>query len=327
MTIAICGGAGYIGSHAVIALQERGQKVIVIDNLSTGHVEAVPSDVTLYKGDIRDASFLDTVFSKEKVISVMHFAADSLVGASVIDPLTYYNNNVGGAITLLEAMKRNNINNIVFSSTAATFGEPVRQPIVETDDQLPTNPYGETKLAIEKLLKWTANSSKLNYKILRYFNVAGADPHGRVGEDHRPESHLIPLVLEVALGKRKNISIFGDTYPTKDGTCVRDYIHVSDLIDAHILALDDLIFGGKNEDYNLGNGQGFSVKEVIDVCRKITQHEIPAIIEPKRLGDPAVLIASSSKAIVKLGWIPNYSNLERIVEDAWQWFQKNPNGY
>lgn len=195
MTIAICGGAGYIGSHAVIALQDRGDKVIVIDNLSTGHVEAIPPGVTLYKGDIRDTSFLDVVFSKEKITSVMHFAADSLVGVSVEEPLTYYNNNVGGAITLLEAMKRHKINNIVFSSTAATFGEPVKQPIVETDIQVPTNPYGETKLAIEKLLKWTANSSKLKYKVLRYFNVAGADPKGRVGEDHRPESHLIPLVL------------------------------------------------------------------------------------------------------------------------------------
>lgn len=257
----------------------------------------------------------------------MRFAADSLVGVSVEEPLTYYNNNVGGTITLLEAMKRHKINNIVFSSTAATFGEPVKQPIVETDIQVPSNPYVETKLAIEKLLKWTANSSKLKYKVLHYFNVAGADPKGRAGEDHRPESHLIPLVLEVALGKRKNISIFGDTYLTKDGTCVRDYIHVSDLIDAHILALDDLIAGGENADYNLGNGQGFSVKEVIDVCRKVTEHNIPAIIAPIRLGDPAILIASSSKSQQNLGWVPKHAKLNQIVADAWQWFQKNPNGY
>lgn len=327
MTIAICGGAGYIGSHAVLALLDRGTDVIVIDNLSTGHAESIPAGVKLYKGDIRDAKFLDTVFTTEKITAVMHFAADSLVGVSVKEPLTYYNNNVGGAITLLEAMKRHNINNIVFSSTAATFGEPLRQPIVETDAQIPTNPYGETKLAIEKLLKWTANSSDLRYKVLRYFNVAGADPAGRAGEDHRPESHLIPLVLEVALGKREHISIFGDTYPTADGTCVRDYIHVSDLIAAHILALDDLFADGENSSYNLGNGQGFSVKEVIEVCRKVTGHVIPEVIAPIRLGDPATLIASSDKAKQQLGWSPQHAKLETIVADAWQWFEKNPNGY
>ncbi|MBR5526755.1 MAG: UDP-glucose 4-epimerase GalE [Brochothrix sp.] len=327
MTIAICGGAGYIGSHAALALLDRGTDVVVIDNLSTGHAESVPAGVKLYKGDIRDAKFLDTVFTTEKITAVMHFAADSLVGVSVQEPLTYYNNNVGGAITLLEAMKRHNINNIVFSSTAATFGEPLRQPIVETDAQIPTNPYGETKLAIEKLLKWTANSSDLRYKVLRYFNVAGADPTGRAGEDHRPESHLIPLVLEVALGKREHISIFGDTYPTEDGTCVRDYIHVSDLIAAHILALDDLFADGENSAYNLGNGQGFSVKEVIEVCRKVTGHTIPEVMAPIRLGDPATLIASSDKAKQQLGWSPQHAKLETIVADAWHWFEKNPNGY
>ncbi|ODJ56031.1 UDP-glucose 4-epimerase GalE [Brochothrix thermosphacta] len=327
MTIAICGGAGYIGSHAVLALLDRGTDVIVIDNLSTGHAESVPAGVKLYKGDIRDGKFLDTVFTTEKITAVMHFAADSLVGVSVKEPLTYYNNNVGGAITLLEAMKRHNINNIVFSSTAATFGEPLRQPIVETDAQIPTNPYGETKLAIEKLLKWTANSSDLRYKVLRYFNVAGADPAGRAGEDHRPESHLIPLVLEVALGNREHISIFGDTYPTEDGTCVRDYIHVSDLIAAHILALDDLFADGENSAYNLGNGQGFSVKEVIEVCRKVTGHVIPEVIAPIRLGDPATLIASSDKAKQQLGWSPQHAKLETIVADAWHWFEKNPNAY
>lgn len=327
MAIVVCGGAGYIGSHAVLALLDRQEDVIVIDNLQTGHKEAVPANARFYQGDLRDKDFLREVFSKEDIEAVMHFAADSLVGESMEDPLKYFDNNIGGAISLLQVMKEYGINKIVFSSTAATFGEPESLPISETNNQSPTNPYGESKLAIEKILHWYANAHDLSYKIFRYFNVSGADPLGRAGEDHRPETHLIPIILEVALGKREKIKIFGDNYPTADGTCIRDYVHVNDLIQAHILALDDLRNNGKSDSYNLGNGNGFSVKEVIEVCREVTGKEIPAEIAPARLGDPAVLIASSDKAKSLLGWQPKYNDLNKIVEDSWNWIKKNPNGY
>lgn len=327
MAILVCGGAGYIGSHAVAKLVETGNKVIVIDNLQKGHKKAVWEGAKLYIGDLRDTNFLDRVFSENKVEAVMHFAADSLVGESVEEPLKYYENNVFGTLYLLKAMLKYNVKKIVFSSTAATYGEPENIPILETDKTEPTSPYGETKLASEKLLKWAERAYNIKYTILRYFNVAGAHESGKIGEDHNPESHLIPIVLQVALGKRDKISIFGADYDTHDGTCIRDYIHVNDLVDAHILALDRLNKGGTSNIYNLGNGNGFTVKEVIEVARKITKHPIPAEIKDRRAGDPARLIASSEKAMKELNWKPSNSSLEQIIESAWKWHKNNINGY
>ncbi|KAF0819033.1 UDP-glucose 4-epimerase [Bacillus sp. ZZV12-4809] len=327
MAILVTGGAGYIGSHAVLELLDRQEDVVVIDNMQTGHIQSIPKGARLYNGNLSDISFLDGVFQKENIEAVMHFAADSLVGISVQDPLQYYSNNVGGAMSLLQAMLKHKVDKIVFSSTAATFGEPDNIPITEENIQSPTNPYGETKLVIEKMLKWYSQAYNLSYKILRYFNVAGADRKGRAGEDHDPETHLIPIILQVALGKREKVMIFGDDYPTKDGTCIRDYVHVNDLIQAHVLALEDLRNNGNSDSYNLGNGNGFSVKEVIDVCRNVTGHAIPAEIAAKRAGDPAILIASSEKAKDKLGWTPQFGELDQIVRDAWNWYVNNPNGY
>lgn len=257
----------------------------------------------------------------------MHFAADSLVGESVTDPLKYYDNNVGGATALLQVMNEFDVKHIVFSSTAATYGEPKRVPIVETDETNPTNPYGETKLAIEKMLKWSEQAYGMKYVVLRYFNVAGAHTEGLVGEDHQPETHLIPIILQVALGKRDQIMIYGDDYETEDGTCIRDYIHVMDLVDAHILAVDRLRAGKGSATYNLGNGTGFSVKQVVDAVRNVTGHAIPAQVADRRAGDPAKLIASSEKALQELGWTPQYADLHTIIQSAWDWFQKHPDGY
>lgn len=327
MTILVCGGAGYIGSHAVAQLVDRGEDVVVVDNLQKGHQQAITDGAKFYNGDLRDRAFLQEVFNENKIDAVMHFAADSLVGESVQIPLQYYDNNVGGAISLLQVMKEHNVNKIVFSSTAATYGEPDVIPILEDAVTSPTNPYGETKLAVEKMLKWSAEAYGLQYVVLRYFNVAGAHPNGIIGEDHQPETHLIPIVLDVALGKREHISIFGDDYETPDGTCIRDYIHVIDLVEAHILAIEKLNRTGESGTYNLGNGNGYSVNEVIEVCRAVTGHEIPAVVAPRRAGDPARLVASSDKAKQELGWEPQYASLEAMVESAWNWFQKHPNGY
>lgn len=327
MTILVCGGAGYIGSHAVAQLLERGEQVAVIDNLQKGHVAAVLKGARFYGGDLRDTAFLERVFSENDIDTVMHFAADSLVGESVGDPLKYYENNVYGAICLVKAMNKYGVKKLVFSSTAATYGEPKNVPILETDPTEPTNPYGETKLAVEKLLKWSEKAYGIKYVVLRYFNVAGSDPKGLIGEDHQPETHLIPIILQVALGQREKIAVFGDDYDTPDGTCIRDYIHVLDLVEAHILAMEKLKNSGESGTYNLGNGQGFSVKEVIEVARKVTGHVIPAEIAPRRSGDPAKLVASSEKAIKELGWNPQYASLETMIESAWNWFQANPNGY
>ncbi len=263
MAILVCGGAGYIGSHAVAELLSRNEEVVIIDNLQTGHQEAALKGASFYNGDLRDEAFLRKVFQENEIEAVMHFAADSLVGESVTDPLKYYDNNVYGAVCLLKVMKEFDVKQIVFSSTAATYGEPDRVPIMETDPTDPTNPYGETKLAIEKMLKWSEKAYGIRHVVLRYFNVAGAHVDGLVGEDHQPETHLIPIILQVALGKRDKIMIFGDDYPTADGTCIRDYIHVMDLVDAHILAVERLRKGGESTVYNLGNGTGFSVKEVL----------------------------------------------------------------
>lgn len=326
MAILVCGGAGYIGSHAVVALLKRNEEVVVVDNLATGHSESVLGG-KLYIGDLRDEDFLDKVFSENDIEAVMHFAASSLVGESVENPFKYYENNVCGTLSLLKAMKKHGVKKIVFSSTAAVYGEPERIPIKEEDRTEPTNPYGETKLAIEKMLKWADAAYGIKYVALRYFNVAGALETGEIGEDHSPETHLIPIVLQVALGKRDKVMIYGDDYPTKDGTPIRDYIHVMDLVDAHILALEKLRKENKSEVYNLGNGEGFTVKEVIEVARKVTGHPIPAEVTGRRPGDPAVLVASSKKAIEELGWRPKYASLEEIIKSAWMWHKNHPNGF
>lgn len=327
MAILVCGGAGYIGSHAVAELLSRNEEVVVVDNLQKGHKEALLDGAKFYNGDIRDTTFLDKVFTENEIEAVMHFAANSLVGESVQIPLEYYDNNVGGALSLLQAMKKHEVDKIVFSSTAAVFGEPTEIPIPETAITDPTNPYGETKLAIEKMLKWTEEAHGIHHVVLRYFNVAGAHPNGIVGEDHDPETHLIPIILQVALGKCKEISIFGEDYDTPDGTCIRDYIHVMDLVDAHLLAIEKLRKTGKSGIYNLGNGNGFSVKEVIEAARKVTEKEIPAVVAPRRAGDPAKLVASSEKAKKELGWKPQHESLESMIQSAWDWFVQHPNGY
>ncbi len=327
MAILVCGGAGYIGSHTTYALKEKGKDVIVFDNLQKGHKEAVPSGVKLYEGDLREPRSLDKVFSENKIEAIIDFAADSLVGESVQDPLKYYDNNLYGTLCLLQKMKEYNVKYIVFSSTAATYGEPENVPILEKDKTEPTSPYGETKLSVEKMLKWVDNAHDIKYTALRYFNAAGAHISGEIGEDHTPETHLIPIILQVALGQREKIAIYGDDYPTEDGTCVRDYIHVTDLAQAHIAALERLQKGGDSAIYNLGNGKGFSVKEVIDIARKVTNHPILAEVTPRRAGDPAVLVASSEKAIKELGWKPQFNSLEKIIETAWKWHENHPNGY
>lgn len=327
MNILVCGGAGYIGSHVTRALLDSGENVVVLDNLVTGHVDAVDTRAKLEIGDLQDENFLDRVFTTNKIDGVIDFAAYSLVGESVGEPLKYFENNFYGTLCLLKAMKKYKVNNIVFSSTAATYGEAENMPILESDKTEPTNPYGESKLAVEKMLKWCDNAYGLKYTALRYFNVAGAHESGEMGEDHNPETHLIPIILQVALSKREKISIYGDDYPTKDGTCIRDYIHVMDLADAHILALKRLINGGNSDIFNLGNGAGFSVKEVIEVARIVTKHPIPAEVSPRRAGDPAKLIASSAKAMKELNWMPKYNSVEKIIESAWKWHNNHPNGY
>lgn len=327
MTILVLGGAGYIGSHTVYELIENGEDVAIIDNLQTGHTKAVHPKARFYKGDIRNREFLDSVFAKEKIDAVIHFAAYSLVGESMEKPLKYYENNLCGTKILLDSMVANGINKIVFSSTAATYGEPESLPILETDKTEPTNPYGETKLAMEKMFKWVGRAHNINFVSLRYFNACGAHVSGEIGEDHAVETHLIPLILQVPNNKREHIYIFGDDYNTKDGSCIRDYIHVTDLAQAHILAVKYLRNGGNSDIFNLGNGIGFSVKEVIETARKVTGHPIPAQISPRRAGDPAKLIASSEKARKILGWKPEHAELEEIIATAWNWHKKHPNGY
>ncbi|MCM1990520.1 UDP-glucose 4-epimerase GalE [Oceanirhabdus seepicola] len=326
MNILVCGGAGYIGSHMVAELLDNGHEVVILDNLQKGHKEAILGG-KLYVGDIRDRDILDKVFTENKIEAVIDFAADSLVGESVQEPLKYFNNNLGGTISLLEAMRDYKVKYIVFSSTAATYGEPENIPILEQDRTFPTNPYGESKLAVEKILKWCDNAYGIKYTALRYFNAAGAHISGKIGEDHNPESHLIPIILQVALGKREKIFMFGDDYNTEDGTCVRDYIHVTDLANAHLLALERLMKGEDSAIYNLGNGKGFSVKQVIEAARNVTGHTINAEIALRRAGDPATLIASSDKAKKELGWEPKYNSLENIIETAWNWHNNHPNGY
>ncbi|MCD8357215.1 MAG: UDP-glucose 4-epimerase GalE [Clostridia bacterium] len=327
MSILVLGGAGYIGSHTVYELIDAGKEVVIVDNLETGHIEAVHPKAKFYQGDIRDRAFVDSVFDNETIEGVIHFAANSLVGESMTNPLKYYDNNLCGTKVLLESMVAHGIDKIVFSSTAATYGEPERVPILETDRTEPTNCYGETKLSMEKMFKWTSAAHGLRFVSLRYFNACGAHASGRIGEAHHPESHLIPLILQVPNGQREFISIFGDDYATKDGTCIRDYIHVTDLAQAHILAMDYLMNGGKSNIFNLGNGVGFTVKEVIDMAREVTGHPIPAKTTPRRAGDPAQLIASSEKARDVLGWNPQHADLEEIIATAWNWHKNHPNGF
>lgn len=327
MTIAVLGGAGYIGSHTVAQLVKAGEDVVVLDNLITGHRQAVDPKARFYQGDIRDYKFLSSVFSKEKIEGIIHFAAFSIVPESMKDPLKYFDNNTGGLITLLEAMHQFGINKIVFSSTAATYGEPKSIPIKETDPQVPTNPYGESKLAMEKIMHWSDVAYGIKFVALRYFNVAGAMPDGSIGEDHHPETHLIPIILQVAAGTRTGLQIFGDDYPTKDGTNVRDYVHVVDLADAHILALKYLREGHDSNAFNLGSATGFSNLEILNAARKVTGKEIPATIGPRRAGDPSTLIAASDKAREILGWKPQYDDVEKVIETAWNWHESHPKGY
>lgn len=325
--ILVCGGAGYIGSHAVRQLIDRGEEVIIVDNLETGHEDAIHPQAKFYKVDIRDEEALDKVFAENKIDEVIHFAANSLVGESMTNPLKYFNNNVHGTEILLKVMVAHDVKKIVFSSTAATYGEPKNIPILESDETNPTNAYGETKLCMEKMMKWADKAHGVKYISLRYFNVAGAHESGEIGEDHNPETHLIPLILQVPLGKREFISIFGDDYETHDGTCIRDYIHVTDLADAHILAVHKLREGSESNIYNLGSGNGFTVKEMIETARKVTGHEIPAKVCERRAGDPAKLVASLEKARRELGWVPKHENVEDMISSAWNWHQKHPNGF
>lgn len=327
MNILIPGGAGYIGSHAVRQLLEEEYEVTVIDNLQTGHLKSLHPDAMFFTGDLRDRNFLRRVFNEVKVDGVMHFAANSLVGESMERPLMYFDNNVYGTQVLLEVMEEFKVKHIVFSSTAAIYGEQSTMPITEDRAANPSNAYGETKLVMEKMMKWCEAAHGLKYVALRYFNVAGAEPSGTIGEDHHPETHLIPVILQVASGQRENISVFGNDYDTPDGTCIRDYIHVEDLISAHILALKYLFDGGKSDIFNLGSSQGFSVLEIIDTARSVTGHPIPEVIVNRRAGDPPSLIASSEKAASNLGWKPAKSSIKDIIKDAWTWHQSHPNGY
>ncbi len=326
MSILVTGGAGYIGSHCVAALLERGEDVVVADNLITGHRAALKGG-RFYQGDVADRAFLDRLFTQEDIEAVIHFAAFSLVGESVQKPEKYFRNNVTAGLSLIEAMVDHRIPYLVFSSTAATYGEPDYTPIDEDHPQKPTNPYGESKRIVESMLRWSDNAHGLKFVPLRYFNVAGAWHDGSIGEDHRPESHLIPMVLKAAQGKVESLKLFGTDYPTPDGTCVRDYIHVEDLIAAHFLALDYLRAGNPSTPFNLGNGQGFSNRQIIEAARRVTGAPIPVVEAERRAGDPAVLVASSKKAMEVLGWKPKYTSVEDIIASAWRWHTGHPDGY
>ena len=319
--ILVTGGAGYIGSHAVLALQKKDYEVIILDNLVNGHryIAEEVLEAKLIVGDISDRSLLNSIFTEHDITAVMHFAAYAYVGESVVNPAKYYRNNILGTLVLLEAMLAAKVNKLVFSSTCATYGIPNQIPITETHIQEPINPYGTTKLAVERMIADFNRAYGLKSIIFRYFNAAGADPSGVLGENHKPETHLIPLVLLTALGQRKSINILGTDYPTEDGTCIRDYIHVSDIAQAHILGLIYLLENEQSDVFNLGNGDGFSVKEVIKMSEKVTGRLIYAIECPRRYGDPAILVGSSKKAEKILGWQPKYKDLEQIISHAWQW--------
>jgi UDP-glucose 4-epimerase len=323
MRVLVTGGAGYIGSVTSEMLLDAGHSVVILDNLSKGHRAAVDPRAELVVGDLANPAVLEDVFSARRLDAVLHFAAFSLVGESVAKPAKYFRNNLVNGINLLDAMLQHDVRRMVFSSTAAVYGQPEEMPIRENALQSPTNPYGESKLAVEKVLGWYDRAYSLKYVSLRYFNAAGAS--AKCGEDHEPESHLIPIALQVALGKRQHLEVYGCDYPTPDGTCVRDYIHVQDLAAAHILAIEAMDRGSRI--YNLGNGLGFSVKEVIDAARKVTRHEIPVVETGRRPGDPPELVASSERIRAELGWAPQHPDLEDIVQTAWQWHLKHPDGY
>ncbi|KRN12891.1 UDP-glucose 4-epimerase [Fructilactobacillus fructivorans] len=327
MAVLVAGGAGYIGSHMVDRLINDGYDVVVVDNLSTGHRQAINPKAKFYEGDTRDSDFLDDVFSKERIDAVIHMDAFSLVPESMKDPLKYFDNNVIGMIKLLESMKKAGIKYLVFSSTAATYGNPERIPIYEKDRKDPINPYGESKLIMEHIMKWVDKAYGIKFVALRYFNAAGAKEDGSIGEDHHPETHLIPIVLKVAAGQQDTMKIFGDDYDTPDGTNVRDYVHVLDLADAHILAMKYLEKGNPSNIFNLGSSTGFSNKQIIDAARKVTGKKIPTEIAPRRGGDPDTLVANSDKAREVLGWKPQFDNIDSIIKTAWTWKTKHPNGY
>jgi len=326
LRILVTGGAGYIGSHTAKELAEAGHQVVILDNLSKGHRAAI-GRIKFIQADLADKKLIGELLRKEKIEAVMHFAASSLVGESMQQPAAYYQNNVINGLNLLGAMLEAGVFRLVFSSTAAVYGEPVGIPIQEDHPALPTNTYGATKLSIEQALFWYGQAYGLKYISLRYFNAAGADPDEKLGEDHDPETHLIPLVLKVALGQLPKIKIFGNDYPTADGTCVRDYIHVTDLASAHVLALEALADGKGPAVYNLGNGNGYSVLEVIQETEKVTGRLLPKAFTGRRPGDPAVLVASSEKIKNELNWKPRYSSLGTIIETAWRWHRANPRGY
>ena len=325
--ILVTGGAGYIGSHTVEALQQAGYNPIVLDNLSTGHLEAVPGDVQFVESDIHDVRFTRHILEDYKVDAVVHFAASSLVGESMTDPAKYYFNNVEGTLHLLEAMRGAGCDRIVFSSTAAVYGEPEHTPITEDMPLAPTNVYGRSKLMIERMMADYAMAYDFRYVALRYFNAAGASPTRDIGEDHNPETHLIPLILKTARGVRDKIAIYGTDYPTEDGTCIRDYVHVCDLARAHVLAVDHLLRGGSSKVYNLGSQQGMSVREMIREAKLVTGKQFKVVEEARRAGDPAVLIASSAKIKAELGWEPQFSDVANIMRSAWNWHSSHPDGY
>ncbi|WP_282708588.1 UDP-glucose 4-epimerase GalE [Ligilactobacillus sp. Marseille-Q7487] len=328
MSVLVLGGAGYIGSHMVDRLIEKGHDVVVVDNLVTGHRAAVHPDAKFYEGDLADQPFMREIFKENpQVDAVIHFAAFSLVGESMTEPLKYFDNNTAGMIKLLEVMNEFGIKKIVFSSTAATYGIPEKMPIHEDDPQNPINPYGESKLMMEKIMRWADQAYGIKFVALRYFNVAGAKPDGTIGEDHHPETHLMPIVLEVAMGKRDKLMIFGDDYDTQDGTNVRDYVHPFDLADAHILAVEYLRAGNDSNAFNLGSSTGFSNLEILKAAREVTGKEIPAEIGPRRGGDPDKLIAASDKAREVLGWQPQFDDIHKIIQTAWNWHTSHPNGY
>lgn len=328
MATLVLGGAGYIGSHTVDRLIEKGEKTIVVDSLVTGHRQAVNKDAKFYQGDIADKDFMRQVFKENSDIdAVIHFAAYSLVAESMKKPLKYFDNNTAGMVKLLEVMNEFSIDKIVFSSTAATYGIPEEVPIKETTPQNPINPYGESKLMMEKIMRWADKAYGIKFVPLRYFNVAGAKPDGSIGEDHMPETHLLPIVLQVAMGKRDKLQIFGDDYNTPDGTNIRDYVHPLDLADAHILAVDYLKAGNPSTAFNLGSSTGFSNREILEAARKVTNKEIPAEIAPRRGGDPDVLVASSTKAREVLGWKPQFDDISKLIETAWKWHTLHPEGY
>lgn len=329
MAILVLGGAGYIGSHMVDRLIEKGdEEVVVVDNLVTGHRQAVHQKARFYEGDIADKDFMRKVFSENPEIdAIIHFAAFSLVAESVAEPLKYFDNNTTGMISLLEVMREFDVKKIVFSSTAATYGIPEESPILETTPQKPINPYGESKLMMETIMKWTDQAYGIKFVALRYFNVAGAKPDGSIGEDHGPETHLLPIVLQVAQGKRDKLMIFGDDYQTPDGTNVRDYVHPFDLADAHLLAVDYLRAGKPSTAFNLGSSTGFSNLQIVEAARRVTGAAIPMEIAERRPGDPDTLVASSQKAREVLGWKPVFDDIDKIIETAWAWHSSHPNGY